>query len=519
MWARGSASTIDERAAEHREVPPRERRLALTAALGTATLLIVAALSAMHGAAPSRVVLAIAAAFIPYGALVRWQLSSDAVRAQSIALVVAAITGIALVLAPSLLSDDVYRYLWDGRVLRHGIDPYAYAPSDPALASLRDTLHARVNHADVPTIYPPVAQLVFALADALAHAPWSAKLAALAAHLATTPIVARLAGTRAAALAPLHALNPLALEEAALGGHVDAFAGLFLALSVLAMVRGGWSRAALGLALATGTKLIGLALVPLLASAPPSQALRARRAAPARALPIALALALGAIMLAPVASAGHGRGDASGLGHYARRWRGNEGGFVVLAEGSRLALELVGRATGAPAGWIRLPLLAPLLERIRDTPLDPRATFVEPKKDIQHPTSFETRHLGDLAARALAVAIVLALAVHHVRRRSDPLRASRDVILALLLLAPQVHPWYLAWLLPLEVASGGIAGLAWSAAILVAYAPLDGWEATRVWHESAAARVIEYGIVVIALLAERRTCETRASACSAGVDP
>ncbi|MDQ3037351.1 MAG: hypothetical protein M3Y87_33460, partial [Myxococcota bacterium] len=221
--------------------------------------------------------------------------------------------------------------------------------------------------------------------------------------------------------------------------------------------------------------------------------------------------------------AGSARDDASGLGHYARRWRGNEGGFVVLAEGSRLALEVVGHATGAPAGWIRLPFLAPVLERVRGTPLDPRATFVEPKKELQRPTSFETRHLGDLAARAIALSIVLAVAVRAVRRRRDPLRASRDVVLALLLFAPQVHPWYLAWLLPLEVASGGIAGLAWSAAILVAYAPLEGWAATHVWQESSIARGIEYAIVVLALFVERRVRSTeailRATACSADHDP
>lgn len=471
-----------------------ERRIALVGASATSALLTLTALRARDGAMPSEVVLGIALAFLPYAALVRWRLAEDGMRATWIAIGLASLAGLALVLAPPVLSDDVYRYLWDARVLRHGIDPYAYAPSDPALVTLRDAAHAEINNPDLPTIYPPLAQLVFLCADLIAHAPWSAKLLALAAHLATSRVVARLAGTRAAIAGPLHAMNPLALEEAALGGHVDAFAGLFLALAALALTRAAWSRASLALAAATGIKLVGLVIVPLLALAP-----RARAASA-----IGLALVLGALVLAPVSRAGHARQETSGLGHYARRWRGNEGGFVVLAEGSRLALEVAGRASGAPPGWIRLPFLAPVLERVRGTALDPRATRVGPKKAVQRPTSFETRLLGDLAARALALAIVLGVAIAHLRRRSDPLRAASDVVLALLLFAPQVHPWYLAWLLPLHIASGGVTALVWSASVLVAYAPLDVWLVSGVWQESPISRGIEYALVIAAWVLERR---------------
>src|SRR4029453_16842488 len=77
------------------------------------------------------------------------------------------ILGVALVarllLIPSAptLSEDAYRYLWDGSLVRDGINPYVHAPSDPALVERRNELFARLNHADVPTIYPPAAQLFF----------------------------------------------------------------------------------------------------------------------------------------------------------------------------------------------------------------------------------------------------------------------------------------------------------------------------------------------------------------------
>ena len=62
-----------------------------------------------------------------------------------------------------MLSDDVYRYVWDGRVQLEGVHPYRYAPVDPALGTLRDAhVFPRINHPEVPTIYPPLAQSLFA---------------------------------------------------------------------------------------------------------------------------------------------------------------------------------------------------------------------------------------------------------------------------------------------------------------------------------------------------------------------
>ena len=63
--------------------------------------------------------------------------------------------------AAPFLSDDYFRYLWDGIVQLKGLKPYSFAPSDPALAGIDDALRARVNHPEVRTIYPPLAQLVF----------------------------------------------------------------------------------------------------------------------------------------------------------------------------------------------------------------------------------------------------------------------------------------------------------------------------------------------------------------------
>ena len=58
--------------------------------------------------------------------------------------------------APNVLSTDIYRYVWDGRVQLAGINPYRYIPAAPELAFLRDNVvYPYINRADYArTIYP-----------------------------------------------------------------------------------------------------------------------------------------------------------------------------------------------------------------------------------------------------------------------------------------------------------------------------------------------------------------------------
>src|SRR6185503_341554 len=62
-----------------------------------------------------------------------------------------------LVGAPPLLSDDVYRSVWEGRIQLQGGNPYAWRdrPASARWESLRDEVWARMNHKDYTAIYPP----------------------------------------------------------------------------------------------------------------------------------------------------------------------------------------------------------------------------------------------------------------------------------------------------------------------------------------------------------------------------
>jgi hypothetical protein len=482
------------------ESTPEPPRLPAACLTSTVVGLLCVAGVALADMAPSAVVLTLGAAFLPYGCL----LAAPSVPRRAglwAALGGAALAGLALVLAPAALSDDLYRYLWDARVLASGVDPYRYAPDDAALAHLRDGLWQRINNPQIPTIYPPVAQLLFSAAGGVAHEPWSVKALALLAHLAVIPVVFRLAPRERAGWAALaYGLNPLALSESALNGHVDVVAGLAVAATVLALLSRRPVAAALMLALATGTKLVGFALLPLLAG---------RRRA------MALAALLSLAMLAPLVLAGAGSQTTGGLGQYARRWRGNDGPFVLLEASTALVVGGIARVTGSPPGRVRVPILRGALEATRGTPLDPRASLVGEKKEVADLVEFDVSTVSELASRAIVVLGVLLLALGLTKAGASPLITARWVLLCGLLFAPQVHPWYLLWLLPLEAATGRFAGLCWSATVLVAYAPLDAWAASRTWSEPALGRFFEYAVVFAVLAYEARTQGFRA----AGVDP
>lgn len=134
-------------------------------------------------------------------------------------------------MAPSL-SDDVYRYVWDGRIVNAGFNPFLHVPADPALAHLRDPAqYERIDKKDYAvTIYPPVAQALFAAVTRLSDEVWAMKLAMVlfegVAVLAAWRLLLRL--RRPSGLLAIYLLHPAPLWEFAGNGHVDAAMMAFL---------------------------------------------------------------------------------------------------------------------------------------------------------------------------------------------------------------------------------------------------------------------------------------------------
>src|SRR5215831_4512863 len=73
--------------------------------------------------------------------------------------------------------DDIHRYLWDGRVQRLGYNPYLLVPNDPALAGLHTAETRALNHPDLPSPYPPGAELFFRAIAAIHESTFALRVA------------------------------------------------------------------------------------------------------------------------------------------------------------------------------------------------------------------------------------------------------------------------------------------------------------------------------------------------------
>ena len=172
----------------------------------------------------------------------------------SAVLAVAALLRIGPLLGPVIWSSDIYRYVWDGRVQNAGINPYCCLPVDARLADLRDaTVWPLINRANTaPTIYPPAAQVMFAVTVWLRDSVFAMKLMMLAAEAlgiwAMLCLLRRLGRPSSQLL--LYAWHPLPAWEIAGSGHVDALVVAFVPLALLAAQAGrrGWAGVALGAA-------------------------------------------------------------------------------------------------------------------------------------------------------------------------------------------------------------------------------------------------------------------------------
>lgn len=309
-----------------------------------------------------------------------------------------------------ILEDDYNRYLWDGAVAASGQNPYAHsplavrngqAPSElTALSAQSGDTFQRINHKSLTTIYPPVAQAAFAIANAIA--PWSLtawRSVLFVCDIGTFLLLIRLldAVGRPRLWVALYWLNPVVLKEIFNSAHMEAILLPFVLLALLltAKRRPLWATASLGIA--AGIKFWPVILAPLV--------WRTLWGAPSRlAASIAILGSLMALWLAPMLL--DGVGETTGLVAYVDRWQTNSALFPVI-EGSVSSLQ----------DWIGLTKFAPgLLAR------------------------------GIIAA--ILVGLVSFLAYRPVRGARDLVARSAAIVATLVLFSPAQFPWYTVWMAP-----------------------------------------------------------------------
>ncbi len=325
--------------------------------------------------------------------------------------------------APPLLSSDIYRYVWDGRVQLAGINPYRYLPDAPELAFLRDdAVFPHIGRAEsAPTIYPPAAEALFAVSAVIA--PGVLGMKAVMTAFDALAIVAllrilRLAGRNGAEVL-IYAWLPLPVWEFAGNGHIDAVAAGLLALSLLL--------AAYGRKASTGVVLAATALTKFL----PAVVLPAFwRPRDWRLLPV-FVLSVGAFYAPYIAIGPRVLGY---LGGYVKEERIGRGGGIFLLEALNLVVTLPRWAAAAYAVVV-LVVLALLGARFAFTTSLPAAPGAHAVVQARQ-------------AAILGAVLLVALSPHY--------------------------PWYFGWLAPLACLAP-LASVTWllAAAPLIALGPIE----------------------------------------------
>ncbi|HEX7253646.1 MAG TPA: hypothetical protein VF376_12245 [Thermoanaerobaculia bacterium] len=368
------------------------------------------------------------------------------------------------------LSDDAHRYLWDGRVARAGISPYAYAPDDPALSRIDPVLRSRVAHRDIRTVYPPAAQAVFRVFGGGGNL-FLLKSFLAAADLAIVALLWSSGGRGNRFAAALYAFHPLPITEIAGEGHVDALGAALLLASLLFVASHRRVASGLALALSIMTKYVAIAAaLPIFR--------RGRAACVLSALAVSSVVWLGAA---------RGATPLGGLGQFATRWDFNS----VLYPAAVRVME----ASGLP-------------ETAKDL-------FIE-WKDRRNPAWAQRvfpYFYPEFFARVLLAGILAAVLGAVAIRVRDLETAVFASLGALLLFSPTLHPWYLVWILPLAARRRDPAFLFLSFVIPISYAlafPLPGVPAALVLPLEYAP----FAILLcrsLGLLRSERTAEAMAS--------
>jgi hypothetical protein len=367
---------------------------------------------------------------------------------------------LALLGQPALLSDDIYRYVWEGRVQMHADankrNPFLNPPEDFSEDEPRDPIWEQVNHKEVPAAYPPVCQLYlrtlasmdlgvlgfrngFALFDLL--------LVLLIPHW-----LSRL--KKAPGISLIYSLCPLVLIELTVEGHNDAL-GLFFMVAMFWLLgkskKLSTTQILLGgvlYGLAIGSKFLPLVLVPWL-----------MRKDWRLLIPAAFTVILSYVPYLP--SPDQWPDLMQGLGKFGEKWAHNETIFALIKNVAIFAQTEM--EAGGITGWL----------------VDGNNT--------------------DAISRLLLFAIYGSGLLFLFWLERDSASAMVPVLGLLYALSPVVHPWYLVWVVPFLCINPSPALFALLAGAQFSYIALLRWQGgvdwvpAHFWEAEWFWKTIEYG--------------------------
>jgi alpha-1,6-mannosyltransferase len=319
---------------------------------------------------------------------------------------------------PPSLSTDVHRYRWDGHVQNEGWNPYAVAPTDPRLASLRDHGWAIMPAPEIPTMYPPLSELVFRATWRVLPGPVGFKLPFLLADLAVVAMLAgwiRSTGGRNYQIA-IYAWNPLVVVEFASSGHNDALAIAGLVATLLIIRR-----------------LPAMSTLTLTAGA-------LSKAFPIVLLPLAL---------------------------FRAGWPGKVRGWVAAAGCATLAAVCIWPFRDGWREFLAMLKYYQTIWRNYHSSIYPVLLWISGSHEV---------------AAGIGEGVVLGLVLWLAVRRAEPTRAAFLLIGTVLLLAPNGYPWYFTWIVPLLCFYPSAAWLLLTVLQFLSYKIFVNYRAFGDWH-------------------------------------
>ncbi|MBI1895315.1 MAG: hypothetical protein HYS04_02085 [Acidobacteria bacterium] len=333
------------------------------------------------------------------------------------------------------LSDDIYRYRWEGKLQAHGGNPYQTAPAAPEWRHLRDDAFAKVPSKDFAGMYGPLIELTgWATYETVSRVTtdpaWQVFWFKLPFALFDVGVIwAVLLLLRACGLAAervlIYAWSPTPILEFWVNGHNDTMALFFMILALAAATRARWLAAHVLLGAAIAAKLWPVLLLPVFAG------WKGRR--PER--PFHWLIAAAAVLAC---------------------W---------LPYWSDVSTNLR-FTTGFLGGWRNNDSLFGLVLWIAG---------------------------GDLyRAKYTVMALVAVVSVAVTVVRWSPTRAALVVIVSTLLLSANCHPWYLTWFLPLVTIHVWPPLLLWPALMPLCYRVLFDWISLGEWRGSTPIRWLVY---------------------------
>ncbi|MGH2643425.1 MAG: glycosyltransferase 87 family protein [Chitinophagaceae bacterium] len=353
------------------------------------------------------------------------------------------------------LSDDYFRFIWDGRLSAHGINPFNVLPlhfyqTHEALhAGVSGSIYEGLNSKNYYTIYPPVMQGIFWLAAKLFPQNITGSLVVMRvfiilAESGTIFLIRRLLihWKKNENLSLLYAWNPLVIAELSGNLHFEAIMIFFLLLAVYLLVKQkeGWSGLAFGMAVAT--KLLPLILLPALI----------RRIGWKKTLGIGIiSLGVIAILFLPFMDAVFFKNVSSSIELYFHKFEFNAGLFYVIRW---LGFQIKGYdVIHTVTKWLALLVLLGIILYI----------WKEKKPEVQ-----------------------------------NIFRAWMWIWLIYLACSTIVHPWYVTPLIAFAVFSGYRFPVVWSGVIILSYYAYR----QAPYHESMVLVALEYGTVIAMMLWE-----------------